>query len=71
MDVFIRDISLAFSAHNFASNKDELQCLNNTYDKILRSLIDKYAPLKTRYVSDRAKAPWINEEILNGKRVKR
>ena len=53
------------------SNKDELQCLNKTYDKILRSLIDKYAPLKTRYVSDRANTLWIYEELLNEKRAKR
>ena len=70
-DAFIGEIILAFSAHNSPSNISELQSLDISYDKILRSLIDKYAPINTRNVIDRAKAPWMNAELLNEKRVKR
>ena len=70
-DAFIREIILAFSAHNSPSNINELRSLDSSYDKILRSLIDKCAPINTRNVIDRAKAPWMNAELLNEKRVKR
>ena len=71
MDSFIRDISLSFSSLNSASNIEELQDLDCSYDTIIRDLIDKHAPLKTRYVSERPKAPWMNAGLLNEKRVKR
>ena len=70
-DAFIREIILGFSAHNSPSNINELQSLDRSYDKILRFLIDKYAPINTRNVIDSAKAPWMNAELLNEKRVKR
>ena len=70
-DAFIGEIILGFSAHNSPSNINELQSLDSSYDKILRFLIDKCAPVNTRNVIDRAKAPWMNAELLNEKRVKR
>ena len=69
--VTIGEIILAFSAHNSTSNINELQSLDSSYDKILRSLIDKYAPINTRNVIDRAKTPWMNAKLLIEKRVKR
>ena len=61
MDGFIQNISFAISTHNTSDNIEEL----------IRSLIDKYAPLKARFVSDRPKASWVNAELPNEKRGKR
>ena len=41
------------------------------YENVLVGLIEKYAPMKTRLVNNRPKAPWMNEEILKEKRIKR
>ena len=39
---------------------DELVTL---YENTMSSIIDKHAPLVTKYVSLRPKMPWYNEEI--------
>ena len=45
--------------------------LVDTYENVTADLIDKYAPMKTRLVNNRPKAPLMNEGILKEKRIKR
>ena len=33
--------------------------------------IDKHAPLKTKFVQVRPKAPWMTSEVINERRIKR
>ena len=49
----------------------DLGKLVDTYENVIADLIDKYAPMKTRLVNNRPKAPWMNEGILKEKRIKR
>ena len=41
------------------------------YNIVLRELLDKHAPLKTRAIAQRQTQPWVNPEILEAKRVRR
>ena len=42
-----------------------------TVSKTLRSLIDKHAPQKQRWISIRPKAPWYTSEMTEQKRIRR
>jgi hypothetical protein len=41
------------------------------YNTVLRELLDKHAPLKTRAIAQRQTQPWVNPEIIEAKRVRR
>ena len=49
----------------------DLSSLVDIYDSTLRSLIDKHAPQKKRWISIRAKAPWYISEVTEQKRIRR
>ena len=41
------------------------------YDNVLRSLLDRHAPIKQRGVTVRPSAPWYSTEIAQNKRIRR
>ena len=43
----------------------------NQYDNVLRSLLDRHAPIKHRVVTVRPSAPWYSTEIAQNKRIRR
>ena len=43
----------------------------NNYDEVLRSLLDKYAPVKERLITVRPFAPWYTAEVTAEKQKQR
>ena len=43
----------------------------NNYDEVLRSLLDKYAPVKERVITVRPSAPWYTAQVTAEKRKRR
>ena len=41
------------------------------YNTVLSELLDKHAPLNTRSVAVRNPQPWMNDEIMKKKRLRR
>ena len=70
-NAFISDITRFLSNIQPSTSICELVKLVALYENVLVDLIDKYAPIKTRLVINRPKAPWMNEEILKEKKIKR
>lgn len=68
MDHFRRDLSQSSLLQSPAADLDDL-CLQ--YDSALKSLLDKHAPLCTKIVSQRRKAPWYNDVIRRNKAERR
>ena len=50
---------------------DDLDTLVNCYNETLRSALDIYAPVLTRDIIVRLRAPWFNEDIRKAKRTRR
>ena len=48
-----------------------LDILVYQYDNVLRSLLDRHAPIKQRGVTVRPSAPWYSTEIAQNKRIRR
>ena len=45
--------------------------LVDQYFNVLKKLLDKHAPLRTKVVTDKPPAPWLTSEIVNMKIRKR
>ena len=71
IDSFLRDIKARFQNVTLSSTIVEFENFIDSYDSIMFDLIEKYAPLKTRVIHLRPKAPWMDIEILNEKKIKR
>ena len=71
MDYFLREINKQFQDSQSPSSVDEYENLVDSYDSIISSLIDQFAPLKTRTINLRPKAPWMDDEIFKEKKIKR
>ena len=52
-------------------HQDDLHVVVNNYDEVLRSLLDKHAPVKERVVTVRPFAPWYTVEVTAEKRKRR
>jgi hypothetical protein len=50
---------------------DDVDDMVNCYDSVLRGLLDKHAPEKSISVAQRQAQPWMNDQILDGKRDRR
>ena len=50
---------------------DDLDTLVNCYNETLRSVLDIYAPVLTRDIIVRPRAPWFNEDIRKAKHTRR
>ena len=67
-DAFTADLRLSSLIQNPARSVDDLQ---EQYDTVLRSLVDKHAPLCTKSVTIHPVTPWYNEEINEAKKLRR
>ena len=65
-DVFCQDIR----RHNLTAFSNITECIE-AYDKCLRTLLDKHAPLKTRVVTIRPNSPWYDDELQEAKHERR
>ena len=65
-----KDITSSFE-NAAVSRVLDLDKLVASYDEILSDIIDKHAPLKTKFVQVRPKAPWLTSEVINERRIKR
>ena len=52
-------------------HQDDLHAAANNYDEVLRSLLDKHAPVKERVVTVQPSAPWYTAEVTTEKRKRR
>ena len=68
VDDFRKDIE---SSSLIDTSNTSLSCLVNSYDKVLRELLDKHAPQKKITVTQRPNAPYYTDEIRAEKRKKR
>ena len=68
---FLRDINARLLNVQSPSTIDEFENLVDSYDTIMSDLIEKYAPLKTRTINLRPKAPWMDMNIIKEKKIKR
>ena len=53
------------------SHPDDINELVECDNSILKSVLDKHAPLKTKVIVERPRVPWFNEEIKDAKRKRR
>ena len=49
----------------------DLHVVVNNYDEVLRSLLDKHAPVKERVVTVHPSAPWYTAEVTAEKQKQR
>ena len=74
----LKNIDIAAFSADIASsmlcasvNWDNIDALSDCFNKTLTDLLDKFAPLKTRTIINRAKVPWFNDDIKQLKRQHR
>ena len=67
MTSFRSDIEVSVLLHH----QDDLYVVVNNYDEVLRSLLDKQAPVKERVVTVRPSAPWHKAEVTAEKQKRR
>ena len=65
---FKRDIAASHVLHNFHGSPDELL---SCYNDIMRTLVDKHAPLRTKTIHLRPNSPWYTEELHEAKHLRR
>ena len=68
MTCFIDDIGTSLLCLN---PPEDLDALVNCYSNTLSSVLNQHAPLQSRSIPIRSRAPWFNEDIKNGKCEKR
>ena len=68
MDRFIDDIGTSSLCQN---PPEDLDSLVNCYNSTLSSVLNQHAPLQSRSITIRSRAPWFNDDIKNAKREKR
>ena len=69
LDALWKDLSNSILCENMESF--DLNELVNCYNKTLNSILDQYAPLKTKTVTKRPIVPWFNEQVKAAKRQRR
>ena len=69
LDTLRKDLSNSILCENMESF--DLNELVNCYNKTLNSILDQYAPLKTKTVTKRPIVPWFNEQVKAAKRQRR
>ena len=50
---------------------DNIDALSDCFNKTLTDILDKFAPLKTRTMTDRPMVPWFNDDIKQLERQRR
>ena len=51
--------------------KEHVSDLSKQYRQFLKTLLDKHAPIKSKYMSQNPPAPWMTPEIIQSKRRRR
>ncbi len=69
LDALRKDLSNSILCENMESF--DLNELVDCYNKTLSSILDQYAPLKTKTVTKRPIVPWFNEQVKAAKRQRR
>ena len=69
LDALRKDLSNSILCENMESF--DLNELVNCYNKTLNSILDQYAPLKTKTVTKRPIVPWFNDQVKAAKRQRR
>ena len=68
MDVLRADLTTSELCTNVFTDLDMMvSCYNST----LSSLLDKYAPLRTKSVANRKRVPWFNHKIKDAIKARR
>ena len=65
---FMADIT---TSNLVTSPREHLSELYKQYHQILKTLLDKHAPIKTKSVSQKPPAPWMTPEIIKSKQRRR
>ena len=65
------EIAKDIEAADFNLDICDVNAVVDTYNVVFTSILNKHAPLKTKYVTCRVMQPWINDNILAIKRIKR
>ena len=63
---FSSDISSSDLTKQLPSNVDEMV---SCYNRALKELMDKHAPLKSCAIADRTSEPWMNEDIQRAQAI--
>ena len=71
MEAFTQDITTCLANNEISTSIPKFNDRVKWYDTILSALIDKHAPLKTRIIHIRPRVPWMNNDIMVAKRLKR
>ncbi len=69
LDALPKDLSYSILCENMETF--DLNELVDCYNKTLNSILDQYAPLKTKTVTKRPILPWFNEQVKAAKRQRR
>ena len=71
MHAFTQGITTCLANDEISTSIPKFNDRVKWYDTILSALIDKHAPLKTRIIHIRPRVPWMNNDIMVAKRLKR
>ena len=69
--VNLEELKDDITSSDLNNDTDDLSCLVQRYDTVLRELMNKHAPEVERCISLRPHAPWNSDSIRNEKREKR
>ena len=65
---FANDISASVLSKPLPSHVDDIV---SKYNTVLQELLDKHAPVRSRSIAERPTQPWMDDEILEAKRIRR
>ena len=68
MDAFASNIE---KSRLFSLETEDVDELAETYNSVLATIFDKYAPVKVKTITVHPAAPWYNDTILETKRDRR
>ena len=69
--MLMQDIKRNFHGMKPAITYYELDDMIGSYNTDISGIIDKYAPLKTRYIKLRLHASWLTSDLMEEKKRKR
>ena len=59
-----------FTSDLFTPPKEQVPDLYKQYRQILTTLLDKHAPINSKYMSQKPPAPWMTPKIIQSKRLR-
>jgi len=70
-DIDINCFRMDIESSVLLKHQDDLDAVFTKYDEVLKSLLDKHAPVKERVVTVRPSAPWYTAEVTAEKQKRR